>query len=330
MNILFSCDRDEENKEYFLQALKKRFKNVRYIDNYIPNKNQRSIYFKMIRGLYKKFPSNNFIKCLYSLECKKFYTTILNEYDVEFDFFLSVAKEFSVDFLNELKLKNPKITTILYLWDKLEYTSAKNSYKNFDKVFSFDRDDTKTHPFFSFRPTFFLDYFRDGLIQYKNREFDLYYIGQIREVKRIEIIKSFFDNLSKKNMNLFIKLFKDRKNKQIHIPENILLSKKISYSENIQNMKNSKVTIDISYKQQTGLTLRCFEALATETKIITDNADILNYDFYNPNNIFYIKDISDIPNIPEEFFKNEYHKTDKEILYKYSIDGFLDDIFNNI
>lgn len=95
-------------------------------------------------------------------------------------------------------------------------------------------------------------------------------------------------------------------------------------------MKNSKVVLDISYKNQLGLTLRCFEALATETKIITDNLDIKNYDFYNPNNIFCIENIGEIENIPDSFFESEYQKIDEDIVNRYSVRGFLKEIFSYI
>ena len=59
--------------------------------------------------------------------------------------------------------------------------------------------------------------------------------------------------------------------------------------------------------------------------MITTNKDIVNYDFYNRNNICVIdrKNIT----IPISFFDNEYENNDKEILYKYSVKGWIDDVF---
>lgn len=329
MNILFSCDREKENKDNFLRELNQIFSNVKYIENYIPDKSERTIFFKLIRGLRKKTYKNKIVNRVYNNICRKFYLKKIESYNCKFDYFLTVSKEFSSEFLNDLKEKNPKIKTILYLWDKLEYTSHKNSYKYYDYVFTFDKGDAKEYNFI-FRPTFFLDYFRENLKPYKEREYDLYYIGQIREMKRIEIIQKFYKFLKDKKMNIFIKLFKDRKNKKIEIAKDILLEEKIEYKENINKMKNSKVTLDISYKNQRGLTLRCFEALATETKIITDNPDIKSYDFYNPKNIFYLEKIDDIVNISDDFFLDEYQKVNEDIIEKYSVKGFLNYIFTYI
>lgn len=326
MNILFSCDREKENKENFVRELNQIFSKVEYIDNYIPEKSERTIFFKLIRGLRKKIGKNNFINKLYNDICRKFYLKKLDSYNCKFDYFFTVSKEYSSEFLKDLKNKNPQIKTILYIWDKLEYTSHKNSYKSYDYVYTFDKGDAKEYNFI-FRPTFFLDYFRENLKPYREREYDLYYIGQIREMKRIEIIQEFYKVLKEKKKNIFIKLFKDRKNKKIEIDDNILLEEKINYEENINRMKNSKVTLDISYKNQKGLTLRCFEALATETKIITDNPDIKNYDFYNPKNIFCLEKIDDVIHIPDSFFLDEYQKIKEDIIKKYSVKGFLNDIF---
>lgn len=329
MNILFSTVREHEEKEIFLNKLKNRFNRVEFIADYLPNRKERTIFYKILKNFRKKVFTNDFINNLYDKECRKFYMNKLDSFDCIFDYFFIISREFSKDFIEELKRRMPNIKVILFIWDKLEYTPFHESYKCFDYIFSFDKVDTKNHNFL-FRPSFYLDSFREKLIPFHNREYDFYYIGQLREKKRLLFLEKFYAYFKEKDMKFFMKIFNDLKDKSIFVPNELLLTKKISYSENMQKIKNSKVVLDISYKQQTGLTLRCFEALATETKIITDNADILNYDFYNSNNIFYLKDISDIPNIPEEFFKNEYQKIDEEILYKYSIDGFLDDIFNNI
>lgn len=95
-------------------------------------------------------------------------------------------------------------------------------------------------------------------------------------------------------------------------------------------IKNSKVVLDIVFREQKGLTLRCFEALATETKIITNNPEIRKYDFYNSQNIFIFEDIEKIKNIPIDFFKDPYKKINEKIVENYSVEKFLNDIFKNI
>jgi hypothetical protein len=53
---------------------------------------------------------------------------------------------------------------------------------------------------------------------------------------------------------------------------------------------SSLVLVDIQKENQYGLSFRIFEALVYKRKLITNNQDIVAYDFYNENNIFVISD----------------------------------------
>ena len=90
-------------------------------------------------------------------------------------------------------------------------------------------------------------------------------------------------------------------------------------------VKKTNIILDVNDRKQQGLTIRTLETLLAGKKMITTNKDIVNYDFYNRNNICVIdrKNIT----IPISFFDNEYENIDKEILYKYSVKGWIDDVF---
>ena len=60
----------------------------------------------------------------------------------------------------------------------------------------------------------------------------------------------------------------------------------ISYAEYLKQLSLSRCVIDINQSNQTGLTRRPLEALFYNKKLITNNADIRRYNFYNPKNIF--------------------------------------------
>lgn len=333
MKILFSCDHEEEYKEIFLKELEKitaekNDNKIYYISDYIPRRSERTTIFRIIKHLYTFFPENKYLIKLYNDSLKKFYTKKLNSFNEEFDFFFTLAKEYSDEFMVTLKNKYPNIKTILYLWDSLELSPyQKNFHKNFDYIFTFDRVDAEKYNFV-FRPTFYIDEFRKNLVDFKKREIDLYYIGVDREKRRIEIIEEFYKVFKERNMNLFLKLY--NRTKSLEIKEEIQLKEKILYSENMKKVKNSKVILDIAYKGQKGLTLRCFEAIATETKIITNNPEIKKYDFYSLNNIFCFKNIEEIKNIPQNFFLTPYIQVDENIIEKYSIKSFLNEIFKKI
>lgn len=54
----------------------------------------------------------------------------------------------------------------------------------------------------------------------------------------------------------------------------------------------------------------------------------MDYEFYDPNNILII-DI-DNPVIPKKFIQTPFNSVSEEVLYKYSVAGLVDDLFNDV
>ena len=71
---------------------------------------------------------------------------------------------------------------------------------------------------------------------------------------------------------------------------------------------------------QIGLTIRVFEALGAEKKLITTNTDIVNYDFYCEENIYVYDGMFDLE---APFFKMPYKKIEQDIYEKYSLRNWL-------
>jgi len=97
--------------------------------------------------------------------------------------------------------------------------------------------------------------------------------------------------------------------------------KNITYETNLEYVKRSKCIIDIYQKEQSGLTRRPLEALFYNKKLITNNPDIKNYNFYHPNNIHIMKQI-DIINI-SDFMTKENKIIPFEIKKQYDIRYWL-------
>ena len=73
--------------------------------------------------------------------------------------------------------------------------------------------------------------------------------------------------------------------------------------------------------------MRSIEMLGAERKLITTNAAIKEYDFYNPNNICVID--RNNPVIDKQFLSIPYESVSPELYHKYSLDGWLEYIFTN-
>ena len=101
----------------------------------------------------------------------------------------------------------------------------------------------------------------------------------------------------------------------------------IPFSKSYKYYLDSKIILDIAHPHQKGLSFRPYETIGLRKKLITTNKDIVNYDFYNPNNIFVIEDIDNIT-IPLEFFKTDYQEIDIKLREKYHIKNWIHNIIN--
>jgi hypothetical protein len=87
----------------------------------------------------------------------------------------------------------------------------------------------------------------------------------------------------------------------------------------------TNVILDLIRDKQSGLSFRIFEAMAYQKKIITSNAYVKDYDFYNPNNIL-ILDENNVQ-IDSTFFVTPYQPIPEEIYQKYTLSHWVNTIF---
>lgn len=89
-------------------------------------------------------------------------------------------------------------------------------------------------------------------------------------------------------------------------------------------VEQSLAIIDIEHPRQRGLTMRTFETMGLSRKLITTNRHIAEYDFFDRDNILVIDRHS--PQVPGAFFETPYRPLDPRIFYRYSLDGWIDDV----
>lgn len=336
--ILFSIQEhqllQDDIKQDILSVLNSEAKEVKII-NSESNGEDKKFFYKLLNSINKRIKIKKFEEFFIKYQ-KQVKINGIKKYGEGVDYILFISGiSYSKEFLLLLKEAYPRAKMILFLWDKLEYSGFKGKEECFDYIFSYDRIDSLENNFI-FRPTFYIDKCLENVPLKK--EYDFYYIGVLRDEKRYQYVKWLKDYLEENKLKIFLKLYTGKiagvEDLKQYLPlkydEDLITTGGISCNENIEILKNSKVVLDLKYKEQRGLTLRCYEALATETKIITDNEDIVNYNFYNENNIKVIKNIEDVKNIPLEFFKTPVQKIDPKIKERYSIRGFLEEIFEEV
>lgn len=89
----------------------------------------------------------------------------------------------------------------------------------------------------------------------------------------------------------------------------------------LPKLSRTGIVVDINQKGQNGLTRRPIEALLWNKKLVTDNKDIVNYDFYRPENIFLYG--LDNPSDFEHFVETPLVEVPEHIKSRYTVEGFL-------
>ena len=88
-------------------------------------------------------------------------------------------------------------------------------------------------------------------------------------------------------------------------------------------LNKSDFTIDYAHPKQTGITIRCFEALSCQTKTITNNDFVLNNSNFDSTNTIVFNQHTNMDD-----FRNKYNRI-KNILpksYNRSIGDFMTEL----
>lgn len=222
-------------------------------------------------------------------------------------------------FLKELKTMTKRL--VAYYWDSAQRLTRKQEIiPFFDKIFSFDKIDVEKYGF-----DFITNYIFETTPINKSPEYLFFNISGNDDDYRFKQLIDLGKYIKTKNWSFkFISVHKKLEDSNVEIVD--VVYKVIYVDEAIELAKKAKVIVEFQRKQQTGLTFRVFEALGLQKKLITTNKDIVNYDFYNPNNILVL-DENNIE-IPEDFVNSPYQQVSEAILKKYKIEHWIDRVFN--
>lgn len=159
--------------------------------------------------------------------------------------------------------------------------------------------------------------FRSFKVNKKEPEYDVFYAGKDKGRKRQ------IDNVRRQFQKAGLKTY-------FHIVPGRRIYKWLSFGRQYSEMMPYEVVLEYIGKSrailhllsggQKGITMRIIESLVYEVKLITDYAEIKDYDFYNPNNIF-ILGVDKIKDLPE-FLDKPYVKVKSKFFERlYFEDG---------
>lgn len=270
---------------------------------------------KVYNGQKKKKFMNYFIKVLEK------------EKNQKFDLILII---FGATFMNGkhidlLKTIFPQTPIVYYAWDSVEnFPSIRSLFEHADVAYSFDKNDCQQYGV-NFLPLFYV--VKDDFKKNINYEWDVSTVMSFYNKKSaslLSVLDVLPDQISK---NLFIRfrdkiysLYMNIVNRSTYLKiKKYVRYDSLSREECIDLFRKSRAVIDCPLPNQNGLTMRTFEALALNRKLITTNKNIKKYDFYSPDNIYVVNKKE---KIPINFFNTSFNK-EYEIKEVYGIENFV-------
>ena len=171
--------------------------------------------------------------------------------------------------------------SFLYNPGPLSWMNIVDKYSTFDHKDSIDYELEKIELFSSIENIEFVKKTNDLAVILKNHSDRLLYVDQIsRILTKIKTVIFIYE----RNFFTFIKNFMIHPFLMLKWRKYISF-KPMDYSSYIDIINRSFFTLDFAHPKQTGTTIRCFEALACKSKIITNNKNILKNPAFNENNV---------------------------------------------
>lgn len=297
----------------------------------------------LVRG-YDERPSQNSITKIVIRLFKKRIPQIFDRYisrviaenkEKQFDYILICRGEaFTPLTIQHLRKAFPTAKVLLYFWDILRCADVRFNIPHADRAMSFDPQDAEENEGLEFRPTFFVNDYREVKDNPVNKN-DICFIGTLHSnrhkiIKKIE--KSFTDQGFKFYKYLYVPsplvYIKDSIFKFPYLSLSQVHFNPISVKDTVKVLNETKAIFDINYTAQKSLSTRAYEAMAARRKYITTNPEVKTYGFYNPNNIAVV-DLNNIE-LSREFIDTPFEPVPEEILYHYSVAGLVDNLFEGI
>lgn len=253
-----------------------------------------------------------------------------------YDYFFAIeGLSVSASLITKLRETNPRIKTILYLYDRT-FSNYRFDilFKYYDSIYTFDLFDSKYYNI-NHLPIYWVPcvsaveskYLLFGYATYQEKRYNIYKevfnkVKQNRKPSFVKLyvspynggyIKSFLRNITGKNIA-------SKLNKE-------MIFDKIIPPEEFRNfISSSDIVLDTHNSFQDGLTARFMWALGAGKKIITTNQSVIHYSFYDPK---FIHILGNDYYIPENFINETAVREDRvnEDIGKYRIDNWIKTMF---
>ena len=204
--------------------------------------------------------------------------------------FSNIAIQYIPDW--ELKrIKNAGAKLVLYFLDDLGNRNSRIAFEKtkrilFDAVCTFDRANAEAYGFHYVNSMYSILENRDVTVKY-----DACFIGS--DKGRFSIVESIYKKLLEQNGTFFCCVYQtDESHKQKY--NNMRINESIDYKDVTEIVRESNCIIDVVLGEQSGLSLRVYEAIAYNKKLLTNNRSIFEFPQYDERYMRYFETIEDI------------------------------------
>lgn len=288
---------------------------------YVEKKNIRNSIVKKIREIHLSHTINKFI----SLPLRRLWYTNAKIESIDenfrYDIFVLDTTLSKIDYknLNRIRQDNDNIRLILILINSLEGKSAGmiemkdiiNKVK-WDDIRTFDPVDARVNNYTYLGMTYYSKKQLSGEVSLKS---DAYFVGGLkgdREDNIFNIYKKLRDNSININFDIMITGFKKLRKQKFENEINYYSNRWLPYEKILENINETNCIIEILQEGQSGPSLRYFEAVCYNKKLLTNNKHIKEFPFYNEK---YMKIFNNENDIDIEWIKRR-----EEIDYKYNFE----------
>lgn len=234
---------------------------------------------------------------------------------------------FTHEQMERMRAAAPDVKFTAYLWDSVSNSPIlAQSLDLFDSVFSFEPADCELYDL-NLRPLFYTGIYANTCAGTEcGFDYDACFVGSVHQPSKFVAIRRICDELEASGLRVFKYFFMPSKSVAAlrKATDSVYWGASFQFeplsSEEVAMVyARSRAIIDSPQGQQTGLTMRTLEAVGAHRKLITTNADVINYDFFSEENVA-VWDGED--GIDADFFDRPYRELPGEILARYSIESF--------
>lgn len=285
--------------------------------------------------LNEEYPSNNFGKILAQVMlpiARAITLTALRRHlrqTLRYDLVLIVkGRGMSLKAIKLLKAHADRV--VAYTWDSFDYSPSPLDWKEAtDRFATFDIVDAKKHGL----PLVHLFTGTTSKRQLQPPAYDLSIVMRVHS-QRLQYVDRVLQTL--KHHRVFVFLYAG--SLFTYIP-NVLRAplaafrlrryishKALSYDQAMDAIANSKATLDYAHPLQSGITVRCFEALSMGVPIITNNPHVSRADVFNVRDVATFPLDGDPEQLPKIIAELSQHKTSQTFR---TMDKFISDLLDD-